>query len=133
MKFVDQSALVEEASQLHRVLFGREIPTLVAERYVAAHLAGQVGGKTELDLLAVFNNGLDLEAIELATRRLDTTLNRKMLLLLYLTEVSGGYSKEFENVSPGLVRCLFMLGWNFVRSIFKAVYGGYLLRRYRLV
>jgi len=125
--------LVQEAMHLHWVFFRKDPPTVLLERYVAAHDAwNETPG---LLVERVVSLGLDAEAVEFALRIRSgpNALTRKIRILFYLLEPRPEYfgcfigdGESWSFAVGGIIRSL-------LHSAVKYVKGEYLVRRHGLV
>lgn len=128
----DPMQLRREAAALHRAVFGEDIPSEIADRYVEAHSvvgAGIVGeGSAWTARLA--EKGVDLEAIEIVLRRRQPNhvLCQKFKLLIYVAEAFPRYYTEFINERRRPVQAWTSLFMHGLRTVFKYVKGSLLLR-----
>ncbi|MCW5868967.1 MAG: hypothetical protein KIS61_17020 [Candidatus Eremiobacteraeota bacterium] len=135
-----RTRLAEEAAYLHRLLFDCKLPGQVNEQYILAELdywrkhgSGAVSGPRLFDLIT---RGLDVEAIELYLRlfKIPNEVSRKTGTILYLCEVKASHVERFVafHDTPPLFSLLRLLVIA-LRSLFKLVIGGFLVRRHHLV
>ena len=127
---------MSELARLHRAVFGGPPSVRFAARFEAAStLLESNYPQEELGLYRkALGTEADLEAMELAgrlTRRL-TVLSKKIELLVYIVETAPESSPWMVNEERAVLRAWLEIGWGGLRSICKAVYGYYLLRRYGL-
>jgi hypothetical protein len=125
--------LAQEATHLHRVFFRKDPPSVLLERYVAAHDAWS---ETPGSLVErVVSLGLDAEAVEFAVRIRSgpNALTRKIRILFYLLEPRPEYlgwfigdGETWPCAVGGIIRSL-------LHSAVKYIKGEYLLRRHGLI
>lgn len=121
-----------EGRKIYTAIFGREIPPIVLDRFMAASKRlNALTAQTEVDrctraLLAC----PDPEALELAaryTRRLPL-LTRKFRLMAYLAETRPENQHFFINQRSSFVGGLFHVAWAGLHTVWKMLIGLWLLR-----
>ena len=128
---MNDAALREEAEFIHQMLFGRSVPELIAARYVRAH-DHYVGDASPI-LRRIMDCGLDLEAIEFASRHHHSVLTKKIHIVLYLVEAAGEYYEHFVNTRTRRVEGWIRLAGATFRASWKKVKGTLLIRRHDLL
>lgn len=124
------AALGAEADRLHRLLFGGPAPEEVRRQYAAA-----LGNAPLAENIArAWTSGADLEALELALRKIDPAnqLTRRFRTLCYLVEARPEYFARFVAARKSFAAGIFTLGWSALRTIYKTAGGAYLLRKHGL-
>ena len=126
--------LGEEVRLIHNALFrGAPSEELVLE-YIEAHKYLSFSALPGRNIFeAALKQRLDLEAIELVTRKLSPLLSRKMWLCLYLCETRAEYQSMFVQSSPNRLEAWVVVLRESLRVVGKYVKGHYLLRRHSLV
>jgi hypothetical protein len=121
-----------EADYLHRILFGAGAPDDVKRQYAAVLAAHPIarGG----DIAALIGAGADLEALEYALRKKNPAnpLTERFRVLCYLVEARPEYFDCFVAEKRRFVPGVLALAYHTVRSILKAIQGGFLARRHGL-
>jgi hypothetical protein len=132
----DGVELRAEAEYLHRAIFRRPLPQIVADRYARLHdvcfaSADAAQRRTVREIVA---RQLDAEAVECALRMRAPRhlLTTKVHALLYLVEVRRDYYPIFFNERDAHIRGKVAVVGAVLRTVAKAVKGAYLVRRYRL-
>jgi hypothetical protein len=122
--------LAREAEVFHRILFGRAAPDEVRRQYAAALAANPIsrGG----DIEALIGAGVDLEAVEYALRKKNPAnpLTERFRVLCYLVEARPEYFDRFVAERRSFFSGVLALAFHTVRSIYKAIKGGFLARRH---
>lgn len=128
-----RTELQREAEFIHRALFRRPMPPQVGERYAAAHQHFCSDPQSWQTMQTIVRKGLDLEAVEMALRRRDPGVTRKIQILLYAVEVLPDYQNDILNDRDRPVSSWFRLAWETLRSGWKGIKGRFVALRHGLV
>jgi hypothetical protein len=122
--------LYQEANHLHRALFGGHAPDQVRRQYVEAIHGATVSDSLRLDLRQLIERGVDLEALELALRRVRplNPLTQRFRVISYLAEVRPENYGRFVTERRRFFTGWWTLGIHLVRSFYKLAKGQRLLR-----
>lgn len=135
MAVKSQSRYQAEAEKVYLAIFQRDIPLVVQARFLAVvdRLNG-TASQAELDAYYhILQAAEDLEALELAARltgRLPL-LSRKFRAMVYLAETLPENQAQFVNEHSSFLKGITSITWSGLTSIFKAMRGVWLLRRFR--
>lgn len=117
----------QEGRRIHQALFGRAIPPLLLERYLAA--AARLDSAVDPAQLAAHYDAIghtaDLEALEFAGRltgRLPL-LSRKFQAMVYLAETLPENQDVYVNRRSSFVAGILVIGAATLRSALKALAG----------
>jgi hypothetical protein len=136
-----------EAEYLHRILFGGDAPDEVKRQYAAVlrqaqdrrlREAGDDGETGNAPIIAtgdidrLLTSGVDLEAVEYALRKKNPAnpLTERFRVLCYLVEARPEYFDRFVAERRSFFSGVLALAFHTVRSIYKAIKGGFLARRH---
>lgn len=131
---LDEQRLLMEAKHLHRALLGGEAPEEVRRQYARALQGAALAGFPRCDLTGLIERGVDVEALELALRRVArvNALTQRLHVLCYLVEIRAESFPLFVNERSSLLGGWFALGWHTVRSFCKLIKGRWLMRVYHV-
>lgn len=125
-----------EAIWLHRALFDCAPHPLLLARYAQAmqHVLLQVDPAQALTVQKIVQLQLNAEAVELALRRpLPHVLTRKLHALAILAEATEGYHIYFANRHTTRLAALGALTAAVLRTVWKKIFGRFLVWRHDLV
>lgn len=131
----DPYRLRAEANQLHRALFGGDAPTDVQAQYEGAIAGHALAGFPSADLSPLIERGVDVEALEIALRRINpvNALTQRVHVLCYLVEARPEYFDRFMAERASFARGLVTLALHSLRSAHKLVKGRWLIRIHHVV
>jgi hypothetical protein len=118
--------LAREANAVHRALFGSDAPEDLRRQYAQVLATASVAAWPErLDLLHVVDRGGDLEAIELALRRIEprNALTQRFQVVCYLAEARPEQFGTFVNERRRMIAGWASLAAHVVRSALKLLKG----------
>jgi hypothetical protein len=123
--------LDRECALLCRQIFGVEPPPGCAEAYRQAHAVVFASVPPEAGLAEAVRGAWDLEALEFAwrLRDKDNALSKKVNILFYVMEARPEGFSAFVNSGPAPLRAWAKLSYETLRSAYKLLKGGILLRR----
>jgi hypothetical protein len=122
-----------EARKIYAAIFGREIPSLVRDRFVvASKRLNQAVPQAEMDsYYRAVSACTDLEALELAARytRRFALLSRKFRLMAYLAETLPENQAFFINERSSFLNGMARSATGGFRTVYKMLKGLWLVRR----
>lgn len=121
-----------EAMALFYSLFKRQPNEHIVSRYIQAHHKGLFDQKiaSPLNISYIIEKRLDIEAIELASRRKNPALKNRLLLLSYLAEVDMQYQEVYIAKERKRLTSYATLAIKPFQFIYKRIKGSLLLVRY---
>ncbi len=127
---LDAEELRTEANRLHRALFGGDAPAEIQDQYERALARFRLAAFPAFDLAPLIAGGVDLEALEIALRRVNAVnaLTQRFQVLCYLVEARPEYVGRFMTEESRFSRGVVSLGVHSVRSVYKWIKGRCLLR-----
>lgn len=129
----DKFARDQEAVDIYRVLFKREIPGTIKARFLEA--SRQVDATRSAAEVAAYYAALarinDLEALEVASRYTGKLplLPLKFRLMVFLAETIPENHDLFVNERPAMLQAFLSLGLGLLRTIYKFAKGYLLLSK----
>ena len=126
---VRREELEQEAAYLHHALYGTAPSGSIVEEYVRAHEDFCVETCNDVNIRAIVQRRLDVEALELSLRRQRPALTRKLRMLVYITEAKASYYGRFVNDTDRRATAWFALTVAVLRTAYKMVKGRIVLRR----
>ena len=132
LHFTPNDETSRECLQIFESIFRTPPPLAVIEQYRSTCEKDLYNG-CWINIPSILKRGLDIEAIEFASRGRGTLLSQKVQAICYIAELSPELLPHF--ISRKTNRCIayISLGWAGARSAWKLVYGHYLIRRYKLL
>ncbi|HYA43383.1 MAG TPA: hypothetical protein VEF34_18930 [Syntrophobacteraceae bacterium] len=132
----NEKMLEREAVYFHAAFFREKLHPDVVERYIAANRTciPAVDSQTLSSIETILSCRLDVEAVEYAFRLKDrhNVLTKKIQVLFYMVEVRSAYFGHFFNCRPKRLGAAADIFYAIALTVYKAIKGKYLIRRYGL-
>ena len=121
---------LDEASIIHRALFGADAPEELRKLYADALAAATLSDWPRVEVHQLVAGGVDLEALELALRLRQprNALTQRFQTMAYLAEARPDHFAHFVNERRGWWNAWMSLTGHVVRSACKLVKGRWLIR-----
>ena len=136
----ENELLINEVNYIYKSLFRKDptktLPKIVIDQYILANkkLLLKSNSDRSVDINLIMSKGLDIEAIEMVTRRSTSSdLSKKFHILFFLLEVRADYYECFTNEKGTFFKAFILMGFYTLRSVFKFLIGHYLIRRYNVI
>ncbi|HMO16664.1 MAG TPA: NAD-dependent epimerase/dehydratase family protein [Oligoflexia bacterium] len=118
------NVLAKECLYLFFSLFRKKPPQHIISNYINAHSKIQLSSEEEDKFLDyIVENRLDAEAIEFALRESNTALRKKLLLIVYLSEIDPSLFPRFVTTKSSKPDALGILFLELVSSAVKIIKG----------